>query len=246
MKNQQIVRFDGKNVFVEVLNSMIDKGKLVLNFVQYDTSQDTGGRQKENLNFFIDLDDFLVLAQDIKSGKLAKMRELEKQIAKKADSKYCKHVYSLLGGVSATNLAKRSQERSDKMSLSRQFKLTPGSTQPWMLSCEHGPGEEDDKGLIVPKGRPESIVRVALTDDSLKKLAIAVELQIQAYYSGMYATGEAFASYNDNEVMADYYVKKAERLPIIFNINKAKTALYSLNNGDVKTTFQKRVDALIK
>lgn len=34
---------------------------------------------------------------------------------------------------------------------------------PWILSGETGPGEENDTGLIVPKGRAEEQVRVPLS-----------------------------------------------------------------------------------
>lgn len=231
---------------MEVMNSMIDKDKLVLNFIQYDETKESGGRVLHSLNFFIEVSDFLLLAQDIKSGKIAKLGQLEKARKDKAGDKYAKHILQFLGGVSATNLKKRGQERADGKSLSRQLKLTPGERQPWMLSCDHGPGEENETGLIVPKGRPDSTVRIALTDDALKKLALVVEQHIQAYLTAMYTTGEALAGYQDTNVMADYYVKKAERMPTNHNVMKAKSSLYDIKDKEVKTAFESRVDALTK
>lgn len=38
----QIIRFDGKNVFVEVMDSAFEIGKVMMNFAEYDLSKPKG------------------------------------------------------------------------------------------------------------------------------------------------------------------------------------------------------------
>ena len=104
----------------------------------------------------------------------------------KGGYKYCREIYNDMGGISAFNLKARGKERVDGKSLSRQFKITPGDKVPWILSGEVGAGEESDTGLIVPKGKPEGVVRVALNNDDFKKLAIVVSAHIKSHITLSY------------------------------------------------------------
>ncbi|WP_180953926.1 hypothetical protein [Bacillus sp. M6-12] len=187
---QQIIRFDGKNVFVEVMNSAFGIGKVQLNFIEYDTSKEAKSRQTKNIPMYIDTDKFLLLTQDILSGRMVHLAKQANDAKTKGGYKYAKEIYADLGGISAENLKRRGKERPDGMSMSRQFKITPGDKIPWILSAEIGAGKEDDKGLIVPQGRPEEFVRVALSDDDFKKLAIVVQSHIQAYIASQYESQE--------------------------------------------------------
>jgi hypothetical protein len=183
---QQIIRFDGKNVFVEIMNSAFAIGKVQLNFIEYDTSKEAKNRQTKNIPIYIDTDKFLLLTQDILSGRMSHLSKQAIEAKNKGGFKYAKEIYQDLGGVSAENLKRRGKERPDGMSMSRQFKITPGDKIPWILSAEVGAGKEDDKGLIVPQGRPEEAVRVALSDDDFKKLALVVQTHIQGYVTSQY------------------------------------------------------------
>ena len=243
---QQIYRFDGKNVFLELMNSMFDKDRLVMNFIEYDEAQASGNRQKNNLPFFIEFSDALILCNDILSGKLSKKGQDAQKNAKEKGYKYAPFIYQSLGGTSAERLAKMGKSRPDGKALSRQFKITPGEKFPWILSCEHGPGKEDESGLISPDGKAEGFVRIPLTDDDFKKFAILIQTHINNYITSTYVTGEALASYQDANVMADYYVKKAERMPISHNIQKAKQSLYDVEDKTLKDALNKRIDALTK
>jgi len=181
----QVIRLDGKNVFMEVMNAF-NIGKVQVNFIEYDASQEKNSRIKNEINTYIDFDKFLVLVNDIKSGRMSGLAKKAKEEQQKGGYKYCKEIYADLGGVSATNLANRGKSRPDGKSMSRQFKITPGDKMPWILSGEVGAGVEDDKGLIVPQGRPETTIRVPLSDDDFKKLALVVEMHMQAYLSSFY------------------------------------------------------------
>lgn len=195
---QQITRIDGKGVFVEVMNSMFDKGKVIFNFEDYDDSKPAGQRKKNALPVFVDIDKFLVLSHDFMSGRIAALAKIEKarvaeeQAQVKASGQnrtvYAKHIWQDQGGISAEKLAKQGKSRPDGMSLARQFKLTPGTNKPWILSAEYGPGEENDTGLIVPKyTRPEHIIRVPFeNDESMKAMLLIVQAHLQGFISSQY------------------------------------------------------------
>lgn len=93
-----------------------------------------------------------------------------------------------MGGVSAKNLESRGQARPDGKSLSRQFKIVPGNKVPFMLVGECGAGEESDTGLIVPKYgvKPEQVVRVPIQAEDLKRFALIVQANIEAYLVSNY------------------------------------------------------------
>lgn len=181
----QVIRIDGKNVFMEVINAF-SIGKVQINFIEYDASKEKNSRIKNEIKTYIDFNKFLVLINDIKSGRMLALSKKAREDQAKGGYKFAKDIYSDLGGISATTLANRGQSRADGLSMSRQFKITPGDKMPWILSGEVGAGKEDEKGLIVPQGRPETTIRVPLTDDDFKKLALVVEMHMQAYLSSFY------------------------------------------------------------
>ena len=186
---KQILKFDGKNVFVEIMASAFSIGKVQMNFIEYNPSGTQGNKQTKNLPIYMDIENFEVLANDILSGKMSAKAKKKREEQFAGNYKYCKEIFSELGGISAKTLAKRGKSRQDGMSLSRQFKITPGDKIPWIFSAEYGPGEENATGLIVPKypnGKAEQTVRVGLYDHDFKKLAIVVSNEIQAYRTACY------------------------------------------------------------
>lgn len=182
MKNfNQIVRIDGKNCFVEVLDSAFAIEKVQINFISYD---DKTNKQVAMIPFYLDFSDFFVLETDVLSGKIAALADLEK----KKGNKYPNHIYMQQGGVSAANLKKRGQERADGMSLSRQFKIIPGNKYPFMVQGEQGKGEENPQGLIVSRygGKPDDRVMVPMQGDDLKKFVMMTSAKIRAYMAAQY------------------------------------------------------------
>lgn len=176
---EQIIRIDGKNCFVEFMDSAFGIEKVLINVISYGANN----KQTANIPFYLDFSDFMVLEQDILSGKLAEMAKREKE-----KSKYPKPVYLQQGGVSATNLESRGQKRADGMSLARQLKIIPGLKFPFMFQAEQGQGEENDKGLIVARygSKPEKKVMVPMQGDDLKKVVLMVKAKINAYMSAQY------------------------------------------------------------
>jgi hypothetical protein len=206
---RQIIRLDGKNCFLEVMNSAFAIGKVQINFREYDEKQQKGNRFTKEIDLFMDMDKFLVFANDIISGKVAKMAEAEKARAKQESDKQGKTVYPReldeftdMGGMNPESL-KRSDERRKKNEfkpysemyaipqgkcLSRQLKVVPGLKAPFMLKGEVGVGEESDTGLIVPKygTKPSQMVQVPIPANDLKKLALTVQSHINGYITAQY------------------------------------------------------------
>lgn len=181
----QIARFDGKNCFLEVMNNgfALGKGKVLLNFVQYDTSVGAGDRIVANIDIYMDLQKAAYLCEEIKSGQFAKMVRDAKKVGKFKNQTVNDYtVYFVdMGGKTPERAA-----RPDGLALSRQFKIQTGSRMPWVLRAEVGPGEVNETGLIVPKGKCEKYINIALTDEDFKALAVMLDKHIQAYINHVY------------------------------------------------------------
>jgi len=176
----QIARFDGKNVFVEVLNNTfhLGKGKVMLNFIKYNEKGVT-----DKIDIYIDIQKAVVLCQDILSGKLARnVRDAQatKMFENKPVSPYTSY-FTSLGGQNEARAG-----RADGMALSKQFKIQAGTRVPWVLRAETGPGKSSDTGLIVPSGKAEQYINVALQDEDLKALALLLDKHINAYINHVY------------------------------------------------------------
>lgn len=204
---RQIIRIDGKNVFVEAMNNAFKIEKVLLNFCSYD---DKTKKMTANIPIYLDFAEFFALKQDVVSGRLHALAEAEK--AKGA--KYPKEIYLKQGGVSAKNLAARNQSRADGMSLSRQMKIVPGMKFPFMVQGEQGKADENAQGLIVPRygGKPDDRVMVPMDGDTMKQFFLTIDAHIQAYLS---ATYQVIAERDQEEIRKemkayeDKYFKKA-------------------------------------
>lgn len=75
MENQndnrnQIIRIDARASFVETRNDCFHLGKVHLQFVAYDKNRPSGQRATSIINIYIDVPQFLVLAQEAANGSL--------------------------------------------------------------------------------------------------------------------------------------------------------------------------------
>ena len=182
----QITRVDGKNVFFEVMNNCfsLGEGKVQINFVEYDPNNNN--KQTKLIPIYMDFQDFLIIAQDVKSGRIAKYQADHKN----DQYPYIIEEYTLMGGTSAKKLKEKGQERPDGKSLSRQFKLVVGKK--FIFQAEMGVGHENEKGLIVPDYKTntaEAVVRVPMDAKALKGMILLVEKHIEAYISKGYMNG---------------------------------------------------------
>lgn len=189
----QILKIDGKGVFLEVLNSAfhLGNGKVQIDFFEYDVTKDKGERIRNKIEIYVDMDKFLVLSNDVLSGRISALATKARKEQQKGGYKYCKEVWNDMGGRSAEKLKIGGKERADGKSLSRQFKITPGDKMPWIFSAESGPGEMTETGLIVPRytgNKPEVVIRVPMTNDDLKKMVLIVKAHIEGYLGSQYLT----------------------------------------------------------
>ena len=178
----QIIRKDARGCFVEVKNDCFHLEKVHLQFVTYDLSRPKGERYTNNIHIYIDMPDFLVLAQDAATGALHIRMQQLKQAGR------TEPLYEHLGGTSAHQLAYYSRSRPDGMSLSRVVKLVPAAKSDYFLTADSGPGEESKTGLIVPKfGKsPEQHVSVILTIRQLNELLFTTVEHYRAWLSAKY------------------------------------------------------------
>lgn len=190
--NKQIIRFDGKDTFFEVMANAFGIDKVQLNFRKYDNAKASGSKFTQQVDCYVNVEDALVLSQDILSGKIHALAEAEKS----KGGKYPAPVWQSMGGMSADK-AKEKGLRNDGMALSRVLKLAPGSAKPFVITAESGKGEQNAQGLIVPRygTTPDNRIMVALTGDQLKQLALLIQMHLNAYYSAQYSTGAYIVEY---------------------------------------------------
>lgn len=182
-RNQnQIVRKDARDCFVESLNDAFEIGKTHFAFASYDMSKPAGSRQTNSVHIYINADEFLELCRKITSGELRYMLQTKKQ---NRDSSY---LYQHLGGTSAKNLYRQGRARADGKSLSRTVQLLPSTKSDFLFVADSGPGEETAKGLIVPKfgKNPENHVSVMMTYDAFSELMLLTKAHYQAWLTAWY------------------------------------------------------------
>ncbi len=183
-RNQhQIVRKDARNCFVESLNDAFSIGRIHLAFATYDQSRPAGQRQTNNVHIYIATDEFLDLCRKLECGELRYLLQSKKKSGDKTP------LYQCLGGTSAEKLAKLGRGRKDGMSLSRTAQLLAGNKSDFLFVADSGPGQTNEKGLIVPKfgNKPENHVTVSMTFEVLSELLLITKAHYLAWLSAWYA-----------------------------------------------------------
>lgn len=177
MKNtrdlEQILRIDGKGVFMEITTNGLPIDKLYFGFVQYNKEAEKGRRTSGSIGIYMNVLEAQVLARDIMSGRLASLKKIEKKRMKETGEKYANPIYSKQGGTPAAN--------NNGQAIARLFEVTPGTAQPWILCAKQGKAHETKEGLIVMDGKPEITVRVPCSDIALKQFALAIEAAVQTW-----------------------------------------------------------------
>ena len=104
-----------------------------------------------------------------------------------------------LGGTSAARLQQFNKARPDGMSLSRTAKVLCGSKTDFLLVADSGPGEENEKGLIVPRfgGKPENHVALSLTWDAMSELVLITKAHYEAWLCARYVVIASSACNSD-------------------------------------------------
>jgi len=179
----QIIRQDAKNCFVESRSDAFEIGKVHLEFATYDMNKPAGQRQNNHIHIYIDVPEFLCLAQEALCGMLhSRARNQRANNVKDA-------LYESLGGTSAEKLSQYGRPRSDGKSLSRIFKIVLGSKEDcYLFVADSGPGETDSKGLIVPKfgNKPENHVAVSMNWRAVNEIMMMTKVHYEAWLAAKY------------------------------------------------------------
>ena len=190
----QIFRLDGKNSFMEILNSAFSIKKVQFNFIEYDPNDNN--KQTRKLEIYMDVLQAVALAERILSGEFASMVERAKTAGKFGGFNVTQYTsfFTDMGGVSEEKVAKNFAAYKERFpflqsgqAISRQFKIQTGSKYPWVLRAEYGPGQSSDKGLIVPQGSAPMYINMPVDADSFFKMAVAIKTSYQAYLNQYYA-----------------------------------------------------------
>ena len=182
----QIVRKDGKGCFVESLNDTFSIGRCHLAFAAYDLNRSAGERQTNLVQIYLDCGELLELCRKAESGELLLRLQDKKQKGDKTP------LYQCMGGTSAEKLRRIGRPRPDGKSLSRIFQLLPGNKSDFLLVADSGPGETDEKGLIVPRfgKHPENHVVISLSMGHFCELLLLTRAHYLAWLTASYSRGE--------------------------------------------------------
>ena len=203
----QIIRKDAKNCFVEVLNDSFSIARAHLFFATYDLSKPSGERQTNTIHIYLPMEEVVELCRKLESGEFRMMVDKNK---KNNDST---SLYESLGGTSAKRLKALEKARKDKKSLSRVMNIIVGKKNDIMLIAESGPGEENEKGLIVPKfgDKPENKVIVGMKFTDFSEMMLMAKMHYSAWLSGWYQHRSAVIK-AQRQVQAEERESKEETL----------------------------------
>lgn len=186
----QIVRKDGKNCFVEVLSDSFAINRVRFNFCTYDMSAASGSRITSTISIFLPFDEFYRIYNDIAVTRVLLSTLAANLEAAKKSGSYPVPIILNMGGRSVSSLANSGAARPDGMALSRQMKLMAGDKFPVLLQAESGPGEQNEKGLIVPRYKtPEQKVMIPFTYETIKELFLITKAHVDAYITSRYVSG---------------------------------------------------------
>lgn len=156
----------GKNSRLELKNSMFDKGKLAILLQKLDDNN----KQLAVITCYLDMPVALTMANDILTGKFARMA---------GDSKEIVEVFKDFGGRSP-----QKANRPDGKALYREFTIQKGRL--WILRGSQGPGKLTDTNGIAPDGQFETQVSVGVSPETLKAIAILIQSEYQAFRTAKY------------------------------------------------------------
>lgn len=185
-----VIEINNLKTFCKVKMDMARQGRVMFSFVNFDKEKSAGSKVIAEATAYLTFEDAKLLAQDILSGKVAAMAKKEKERVTAKNEKYCKPIWSNMGGTNEKKSADL-KYRTDGMATSRVLSLTPGDKQPFILRIDQGAGQSNDKGLIVPKfgTSPEVRIMVAFDADTLKKLALMLNTYIDGFIAAQFARG---------------------------------------------------------
>lgn len=162
--DSQIIRIDGDQKFIEIVNSMMDKGILQMNFCEYNKSN----QMTCCLPFYLSKEDSLALAIELVNDTL-KTRSARKDT----------YWLSCGGSDNTTSLKKWCPWITDKMHVTRKFSVGASTKGEYLLKCEYGIGHKDGNLSIMDEVK--KYVMLPITWQNAKAIGLCILEEWQTY-----------------------------------------------------------------
>lgn len=193
----QIIRKDMRlpnaqtGFFVEVTNTMLDNGKIIFNFVEYDAKT---FKQIRLIPIYIDTQKFLAFCLSVMNREVRYTLEEEKKKLLASGANSFPTGITITQGGTKKEKAKRPSGK-DEARVMKIIPATKSKTANLMLQAERGDGEEQGTGIIVPKfdyKNPATYERIniPLSYADLNEIVTSCWMMIQAHYTSNYAKGK--------------------------------------------------------
>lgn len=173
-KKTQIIRKDGKDCLMEVNTQAFSIGKVKLVFAKYDPNKPQGQRTTARIEIYLDFSTALEFSQSILDGRLSKLLAEANNKFKQTQKPWDKNVSISMGGTA------HPKNRTDGKAESRTLSAQLGTNKPIALVASSGPGNVNDKGLIVPE-KPEHSVFITLSAEDIREVALMIKCNVEAY-----------------------------------------------------------------
>jgi len=173
-KKTQIIRKDGKDCLMEVNTQAFSIGKVKLVFAKYDPNKPQGQRTTARIEIYLDFSTALEFSQSILDGRLSKLLVEANNKFKQTQKPWDKNVSISMGGTA------HPKNRTDGKAESRTLSAQLGKNKPIALVASSGPGNVNDKGLIVPE-KPEHSVFITLSAEDIREVALMIKCNVEAY-----------------------------------------------------------------
>jgi len=179
----------GKSSFCKFKANAFEIDKLLVDFVAWNA---TTGKAMKTVSYYIDIDKALILANDILTGRIdALLTKSKEDFANSSgSSKRIKPVWEQLGG-NNEEVAKAKGIRTDGKAQSRSVSITAGEKAYCTLSAQSGPGNTNERGLIVPEyANSETFIVVGANAELLKGMALKIQSEWAAFLADQYQSGK--------------------------------------------------------
>lgn len=173
-KKTQIIRKDGKDCLMEVNTQSFTIGKVQFVFAKYDPNKPQGQRTTDRIVIYLDFATALEFSQSILDGRLSKLLVEANNKFKQTQKPWDKNVSISMGGTA------HPKNRTDGKAESRTLSAQLGTNKPIALVASSGPGNVNDKGLIVPE-KPEHSVFITLSAEDIREVALMIKCNVEAY-----------------------------------------------------------------
>jgi len=173
-KKTQIIRKDGKDCLMEVNTQAFSIGKVKLVFAKYDQNKPKGQRTTARIEIYLDFSTALEFSQSILDGRLSKLLVEANKKFEQTQKPWDKNVSISMGGTA------HPKNRTDGKAESRTLSAQLGTNKPIALVASSGPGNVNDKGLIVPE-KPEHSVFITLSAEDIREVALMIKCNVEAY-----------------------------------------------------------------